>query len=130
MKTQWQHAAAEDTTNKAATEQMEAHEAAMAAHLAQQAMAAALIAGATTEEAIATGQATSKAVTGVGSSGPMQDCATCMVTSATWRKHQATQQLITSSKQRTGGHGKGRTQLPLGKGWISVTTTRARITII
>ena len=36
---------------------METHEAAMAAHLAQQAMAAALAAGATQDEAIAAGHA-------------------------------------------------------------------------
>ena len=42
---------------------MEAHEAAMAAHLAQQAMATALAAGATQDEAIATGQATMEAAT-------------------------------------------------------------------
>ena len=39
-----QHAAAEASTNRATTEQMDAHEVAMVAHLAQQAMAAALAA--------------------------------------------------------------------------------------
>ena len=57
----------------ATTEQLEAREAAMAAHLAQQAMTAALAAGATTEEAVAAGQAASYAVTGVGGAAPMQD---------------------------------------------------------
>ncbi len=52
---------------------MEAYEAAMAAHLAQHAMAAALAARATPEESIATGQAASEAVTGAGSSTPMED---------------------------------------------------------
>ena len=52
---------------------MEAHEAAMAAHLAQQAMAAALAAGATLDEAIAAGQAAMKAATGEGSSSRMFD---------------------------------------------------------
>ena len=44
-----------------------------ATHLAQQAMAAVMAAGATTEEVIAAGKATSKAVTGASSSTPMQD---------------------------------------------------------
>jgi hypothetical protein len=52
---------------------MEAHEAAMAAHLTQHAMASARAAGATMEEAIASGQATLEAVTGAGSSAPMHD---------------------------------------------------------
>jgi len=59
-----QQAASEVATNRATTEQIEAHEAAMAAHLAQQAMIAALAGGATTEEAIASGQGASEAVTG------------------------------------------------------------------
>ena len=49
------HAATEAAANKAAKEQMEAHQAAMAAHLAQQAVAAALAAEATQDEAIAAG---------------------------------------------------------------------------
>ena len=65
--------ATEVAANKAATEQMEAHEADMAAHLAQQTMAAVLAAGATPEEAIAAGHAASEAFTGAGSSAPMQD---------------------------------------------------------
>jgi len=57
----------------ASTEQMEEHEAAnMVAHFAQHAMDAALEARATTEEAIAAGQTASEAVTGAGSSAPMQ----------------------------------------------------------
>ena len=52
---------------------MEAHEAAMATHLAQQAMAAALAAGATHDEAIAAGQAAMEAATGEGSSARMLD---------------------------------------------------------
>ena len=52
---------------------MEAHEVAMAAHLAQHAMAASLAAVATTEEAIATGQAASDEVTGAGSSAPIKN---------------------------------------------------------
>jgi len=52
---------------------MEAHEAAMAAHLAQQAMAAALAARATQDEAIAAGQAVMDATTGEGSSARMLD---------------------------------------------------------
>jgi len=52
---------------------MEAHEAAMAAHLAQQAMAAALAAEATNEEAIAVGQAAMEEATGAGSSTHMLD---------------------------------------------------------
>ena len=47
--------ATEAAANRTADEQMEAHEAAVAAHLAQQAMAAALAAGATQDEAIAAG---------------------------------------------------------------------------
>ena len=52
---------------------MEAHEAAMAAHLAKQAMAAALAAGATSDEAIAAGQAAMVAATGTGNSAQMLD---------------------------------------------------------
>jgi hypothetical protein len=52
---------------------MEAHEAAVAAHLAQHAMAAALAAGATPKEAYAAGQAASDAFTGADSSFPMLD---------------------------------------------------------
>ena len=68
-----QHAAAEAATNIAAEEQMEAHEAAMAAHLAQQAMAAALAAGATHDEAIAAGQAVMEAARGTDGSAQMLD---------------------------------------------------------
>ena len=46
---------------------MEAHEAAMAVHLAQQARAAALAAGATNEEAISAGQAAMETATGASS---------------------------------------------------------------
>ena len=56
-----------------AEEQLEAHEAAMAAHLAQQAMAAALAAGATLDEAIAAGQAVMEAATGADGSAHMLD---------------------------------------------------------
>ena len=52
---------------------MEAHVAAMAAHLAEQAMAAALAAGATKDEAIAAGQAAMEAATGACSSELMMD---------------------------------------------------------
>ena len=58
-----QHAAAEAAANSAADEQTEAHEAAMAAHLAHQAMAAALAARATNEETIAAGHAAMVAAT-------------------------------------------------------------------
>jgi hypothetical protein len=68
-----QQTAAEAATNMDAIEQLEAHEAAMAAHLAQHAMTNALTAGATNEEAIAAGQAASEAVTGACTSAPMQD---------------------------------------------------------
>ena len=54
-------------------EQMEAHEAAMAAHLAQQAMGAALATVSTTKKAIVAGNAASDGVIGVGGSAPMQD---------------------------------------------------------
>ena len=57
----------------AANEQTEAHETAMAAHLAHQTMAAALAACATNEEAIAAGHAAMEAATGAGSSAQMQD---------------------------------------------------------
>jgi hypothetical protein len=60
------HAATEAAPNMASTKQMKAHEAAMAAHLAQQAIKNALAARATTEEAIAAGLAASDAVTGIG----------------------------------------------------------------
>ena len=50
---------------------MEAHEAAMAAHLAQQAMAAAMAAGATQDESIAAGQAAMDAATGADGSAHM-----------------------------------------------------------
>ena len=53
-------AATEAAANMVAEKQMEAHEAAMAAHLAQQPMAATLAAGATRYEAITAGQATSR----------------------------------------------------------------------
>ena len=69
----WLQAATVAATNMAAEEQMKAHEAAMAAHLAQQAMAAAHAAGATQDEAIAAGQTTMKAATGAGSSAHMLD---------------------------------------------------------
>ena len=52
---------------------MEAHEAAMAAHLAQQAMSAALAAGATQEEAIVARHAAMEAVTGADNSVHMLD---------------------------------------------------------
>ncbi len=52
---------------------MEAHEAAMAANLAQQAMAAALAAGATQDEAIAAGQAVMEAATGADGTAHMMD---------------------------------------------------------
>jgi len=58
-----QHAAAESAANMTSTYQKEAHEAAMAAHLAHQAITTALAACATTEEAIATKQAASDAIT-------------------------------------------------------------------
>ena len=67
------HAATEAAPNMASTKQMKAHEAAMAAHLAQQAIKNALAARATTEEAIAAGLAASDAVTGVRGSASMQD---------------------------------------------------------
>ena len=50
----------EAAVNMASTEQMAAHEAAMAAILAHQAMSAALAAGSTPEEAIAAGHAASE----------------------------------------------------------------------
>ncbi len=57
--------AAEAATNKAATDEDRAdHEAAMAAHMAQQAMATALADGATNEEALATGVAAQAAALG------------------------------------------------------------------
>jgi len=68
-----QHAAAEAVAKRASDEQMEAHEAAMAAHLAQQAMEAALAAGATQDEAIEAGQAAIEATTGAGGSARMLD---------------------------------------------------------
>ena len=52
---------------------MDAHEAAMAAHLAQPAMAAALSARATPEEAIVAGQAAPEVITGAGNSAQMHD---------------------------------------------------------
>ena len=52
---------------------MEAHESAMAAHLAQQAMAAALAARATHDEAIVAGHAAMEAATGADSSARMLD---------------------------------------------------------
>ena len=52
---------------------MEAHEAAMAAHLAQQAMAAALAAGATQDEAIAVGHVVMEAATGADGTAHMLD---------------------------------------------------------
>jgi hypothetical protein len=68
-----QEAVAEAAANKAAEEQMEAHEAAMAAHLAQQAMAAAQAAGATHDEAIAAGHAVMEAATGADGTAHMMD---------------------------------------------------------
>ena len=64
-----QRAAAEAAPNKATIERMDAHEAAMAAQLAQQAMATALAAIATSKEAITAGHAASEAVSLV----PMHD---------------------------------------------------------
>ena len=66
-----QHATSEAAAKRAVDEQTEAHEAAMAAHLAKQTMAAALVAGATNEEAIAAGQAAMEAATGARSSAQM-----------------------------------------------------------
>ena len=63
----------EADANRAADEQMETHEAAMAAHLAHHAMASALVVGVTNEEAISIGQAAMEAATGAGSSAHMQD---------------------------------------------------------
>ena len=57
----------------AAEKQQEAHEVAMAAHLAHQAVAVALAAGATQNEAIAAGHATMNAATGAGSSAQLLD---------------------------------------------------------
>ena len=54
-------------------EQMEAHEAAMAVHLAQQAMTVALAARATHEEAISPGHSAMEAATGASSSTHMLD---------------------------------------------------------
>ena len=54
-------------------EQIESHEAAMAAHLAQHAKAAALAARATHVKAIAAGHAAMEAATGAGSSAHMLD---------------------------------------------------------
>ena len=71
------HATAEESANRHAQQQAQndraAHELAMVAHFAQRAMAAALAAGATTEEAISTRQAASKAVTGACGLAPMHD---------------------------------------------------------
>jgi len=50
-----------------------AHESTIAAYLAQHAMEPSLTAGATTEKAIAAGQAASDAILGEGGSAPMQD---------------------------------------------------------
>ena len=52
---------------------MEAHEAAMAAHLAQQAMAAALAARATQDEAIGAGHVVMEAATGADGTSHMPD---------------------------------------------------------
>jgi len=69
-----QQAAAEAAANKAAADQDRAdHEAAMAAHMAQQAMASALAAGATNEEALAAGVAAQAAALGAGDSAQMLD---------------------------------------------------------
>ncbi len=68
------HQAAAEVAAKAAADQDRAdHEAAMAAHIAQQAMAAALAAGATHEEAIAEGAAAQAAALGAGDSAQMKD---------------------------------------------------------
>ena len=53
---------------------MEAHEAAMDVHLAQQAMEAALAAGATQDEAISAGHAVMEAATAAQGSAHMLDC--------------------------------------------------------
>ena len=66
-----QQAATEAAANRVAKEQMEAHEAAMTAHLAHQAMEAALAARATHDEAIAAGHAVMEATTGADSSAHM-----------------------------------------------------------
>ncbi len=68
-----QQVATEAAANMIVDEQMKAHEAAMAAHLAQQAIAAALAARATQDEAIAAGHTTMEAATGAGSSAHMLD---------------------------------------------------------
>jgi hypothetical protein len=69
-----QHTAAEAAANKAATNQDRVdHEAAMAAHMAQQAMATALAARATHEEALAAGVAAQAAALGAGDSAQMLD---------------------------------------------------------
>ena len=68
-----QEAAAGAAAIRAAEEQMEAHETAMAAHLAHQAMAAALAAGATQDEAIAAGHAVMEAATGANGTAHMMD---------------------------------------------------------
>ena len=52
---------------------MEAHEAAMAAHLAQQAMAAALAAGTTQDDAIAAGHGAMEAAKGADGTSHMPD---------------------------------------------------------
>jgi len=70
-----QHVAVEAAANMAIEEQKEgdkvAHEATMAAHLAEQAMTSTLVARATTEEAIATGQAATREIQGQAT--PMRD---------------------------------------------------------
>ena len=66
--------AAEAATNKAAADQDRAdHEAAMAAHIAQQAMATTLAARATNEEALAAGVAAEAAALGAGDIAQMLD---------------------------------------------------------
>ena len=68
-----QETTTEAAANMAAKEQMEAHEAAMTAHLAQHAMAAALAAGATHDKAIAAGQVVMEAATGADGTTHMLD---------------------------------------------------------
>jgi len=63
----------EAAANRAVEEHMEAHEAAMTVHLAQQSMEAALAAGATQDEAIAAGQAVMETATGANGSAQMLD---------------------------------------------------------
>jgi len=68
-----QHATSEAAASRATKGQMEAHEAAMAVHLAQQAMEAALVAGATQDEAIAAGHVVMEAARGADGTEHMLD---------------------------------------------------------